>query len=342
MSGKNRSNPDAQEEAGQKQRKRMGVPNPHDTLFRALMSDPVHVQALLRDHLPNEIAGKLADTLPKIEDGTFIDEDRRSTQSDLLVTVKTVSGGSAFAYFLVEHKAYPDPGAVLQLIGYMVQIWQRHAQGKAERLRNLPPIIPMVFYTGQGRWTVPESLAEMIASDDPELVFLPGEGFIFRWLTEMAPEALSRNPVVQAGLLTVTQRALEFLEIVSEALAGNPVLQKQIIGYIFQTNAELTFSELQAYLTDAGAHEMEGLLGTIAETLIAEGKAKGRAEGKAEGIAEGEAKGEAKSLTRLLERRFGPLPRSVKDRIASADLDQLDTWIDRVLDARSLDAVFGD
>ena len=136
--------------------------------------------------------------------------------------------------------------------------------------------------------------------------------------------------MVQTGLLTVTQRALEFLEIVSEALAGNPALQKQMIEYIFQTNGEMTFSEFQAYLTDAGAHEMEGLLGTIAETLIAEGKAKGIAEG------------EAKSLTHLLERRFGPLSRSVKDRIASADLDQLDTWIDRVLDAKSLDAVFRD
>ena len=53
-------------------------------------------------------------------------------------------------------------------------------------------------------------------------------------------------------------------------------------------------------------------------------------------------KGEAKSLTRLLERRFGPLSRSVKDRIASADLDQFDMWTDQILDARSLDAVFGD
>ena len=50
-------------------------------------------------------------------------------------------------------------------------------------------------------------------------------------------------------------------------------------------------------------------------------------------LAKGRAEGEAKSLTRLLERRFGPLPAAVRSRIDVADLNQLDAWIDRVLDA---------
>ena len=64
------------------------------------------------------------------------------------------------------------------------------------------------------------------------------------------------------------------------------------------------------------------------------------AEGRAEGEEHGIAKGEAKSLSRLLERRFGPLPAAVKARIRKANLAQLDAWIDRVLDAKSLNAVF--
>ena len=60
----------------------------------------------------------------------------------------------------------------------------------------------------------------------------------------------------------------------------------------------------------------------------------------AEGEEHGIAKGEAKSLSRLLERRFGPLPAAVKARIRKANLAQLDAWVDRVLDAKSLNAVF--
>ncbi len=72
----------------------------------------------------------------------------------------------------------------------------------------------------------------------------------------------------------------------------------------------------------AGASQMEELMGTVAETLRAEG--------------------EVRFLVRLLESRFGPLPREFRNRIAGADAAQLDGWFDRGLGAGTLDAVFGD
>jgi len=77
---------------------------------------------------------------------------------------------------------------------------------------------------------------------------------------------------------------------------------------------------------------------TIADMLKDEGRAKGLAEGRVKGLAEGEGK----SLMRLLERRFGTLSPDVRERIAAANLDQLDRWLDLALDADSLGAVFGD
>ena len=103
--------------------------------------------------------------------------------------------------------------------------------------------------------------------------------------------------------------------------------------YIRDTVAGAALDELEEKLAGARAGQTEGIVGTIMEKLRAEGEAKGEARGL--------AKGEAKSLTRLLERRFGPLPAAVKARVDGADLDQLDVWIDRVLDAKNLNAVFG-
>ena len=71
------------------------------------------------------------------------------------------------------------------------------------------------------------------------------------------------------------------------------------------------------------------------------GEAKGLAAGKAEGLAAGEALGKADTLRTFLIRRFGPLPADVRARIDAADLDQLDAWLDRLLDAPTLEAVFG-
>jgi hypothetical protein len=44
-------------------------------------------------------------------------------------------------------------------------------------------------------------------------------------------------------------------------------------------------------------------------------------------------------LTRLLVKRFGPLPPDAQARIATADLHQLQAWAEAALDARTLDDV---
>ncbi|MGZ8218937.1 DUF4351 domain-containing protein [Methylomagnum sp.] len=55
-----------------------------------------------------------------------------------------------------------------------------------------------------------------------------------------------------------------------------------------------------------------------------------------EGRSEGRSEGEALMLLRQLERKFRPLPDSVRQRILSADADTLLVWGERVLDAKTL------
>jgi len=63
-------------------------------------------------------------------------------------------------------------------------------------------------------------------------------------------------------------------------------------------------------------------------------------QGRIEGEVRGRVEGEARVLLRLAERRFGPLPADVRDRIMTADSPILGTWLDRLMDAPTLDAVF--
>jgi hypothetical protein len=62
--------------------------------------------------------------------------------------------------------------------------------------------------------------------------------------------------------------------------------------------------------------------------------------GLAEGEVKGEVKGEAKLLTRLLEHRFGVIPAALRQRIFDADVDSIDAWAKRILDASSLESIF--
>lgn len=71
---------------------------------------------------------------------------------------------------------------------------------------------------------------------------------------------------------------------------------------------------------------------------------KGALEGREEGLVAGEHQGRraeaVRFLVRLLTKRFGPLSGSLHEWIASADLDTLEQWGDRVLDVGSLEELF--
>ena len=72
----------------------------------------------------------------------------------------------------------------------------------------------------------------------------------------------------------------------------------------------------------------------------AQGQAEERAQGQAEGRAQGQAEGRAEICSRLLARKFGPLPQDVQQRIYGATPEQLLTWSERILDALTLEDVF--
>ena len=58
------------------------------------------------------------------------------------------------------------------------------------------------------------------------------------------------------------------------------------------------------------------------------------------GKTEGRTEGEAKMLIRILQKRFGVLPESIRQRILAANLSEIDSWGDRVCHATDLQSVF--
>ena len=59
------------------------------------------------------------------------------------------------------------------------------------------------------------------------------------------------------------------------------------------------------------------------------------------GMEKGIGKGQARLLKLLIQQRFGPLPEAVDARLQTAAPEQLDAWALQVLDAASLEEVFG-
>ncbi|MCB1810662.1 MAG: hypothetical protein KDK04_02915 [Candidatus Competibacteraceae bacterium] len=60
-----------------------------------------------------------------------------------------------------------------------------------------------------------------------------------------------------------------------------------------------------------------------------------------QGIARGLETHARVTLQRLLTQRFGTLPTAIEQRIEHAQQTQLDTWLDQVIAAPSLESIFG-
>ena len=59
-----------------------------------------------------------------------------------------------------------------------------------------------------------------------------------------------------------------------------------------------------------------------------------------EGLRQGLQQEASVLLKKLLNRRFGDLPAWVEERLANASREELEYWVERVLEARRLEEVF--
>ena len=304
------------------------VHNPHDKFFRALLEDPERAKDFLLSHLPADIRKLLSDALPVLEDGILLDETLRHECTDLLFRVELTTGEAAFLFILLEHKSRSEPQALLQLAGYMVQIWKRYAQGSAERLRSLPPIIPIILHHGASRWSEPLTLLDMIDACEDLRPWMPDFSILLIDLGCIPEDQLAQGRELRAGLIAMRLASLgnasrEELAAVLQPLQPGSRLEAQTLAYIVDA-FHIDVAVLQAAVRTARPDHWEMLMETIAETWIKQGKAEGK----------------ASTLIRLLGRRFGPLPDSTRVQIDAASEKELNDWIDAILDAPTLAAVF--
>jgi hypothetical protein len=122
-----------------------------------------------------------------------------------------------------------------------------------------------------------------------------------------------------------------------EAGQGRSDILRALIEYMFRVIDPLYRDELRAKIRTLG-HDTEEIVMTIAEQLHEEGRARGRVEGRVEGRAEGRAA----TLRSLLLLKFQALDEAAEARLQAATPEAVDRYLQRVLFADSLAAVFAD
>ncbi|CAK0770957.1 transposase [Azospirillaceae bacterium] len=315
---------------------------PHDKLFKGLLDQPGAAGALLRERLPPEILELLTDDPPMQEPGEYVDEALRKSYSDRLYSLRLKTGKKLLLYVLIDHKSYPDYGVLLQLLSYIIKIWRRLSAEKTDSFRKLPPILPMVVYHGAAEWKVSLSLRDTINAPDVIKHLQPDFCYELIDLGPIQNEKLSSYPPLRAGLLALKYSHRDgdletvLMQIFTD-VGDERTLFSMLVVYITKVYTDVDSTLLQKVIRKVKPEWEEDMVSIAAREWMAEGKAIGWIAGKAEG----EASGKANMLLRQLRRRFQTLPSHIEERVLKATSDQLDEWSELILDATSLDDIFG-
>lgn len=127
----------------------MEIFNPHDKFFKETFSIRENVIDFLQGTIPEEILKKLDLSTLTLDNNSYIDEELKEHFSDVVYTCFSKSKELTIA-LLFEHKSYPETCPYLQLLRYLLKIWETNIK-QTERLQ---PVIPVILYHGKEVWKV--------------------------------------------------------------------------------------------------------------------------------------------------------------------------------------------
>ena len=325
-----------------------------DRSIRRLLQDPEYVRGLVEIIAP-ELVGLLDFSRGAQQNRSFISDTLRERESDVLLRVpfqETTESEELLIYILIEHQSTVDPTMGFRMLSYMMKIWeeqQQHWQDETASQRRLDPILPIVFYTGDRRWTSPLSLTTIM--DVPEVLarFVPRFDTLFLGVKAADREALTKPGHPLGWLLSVLQEESGEKSAISEAL----VTAVSALRYLDETQVSQVRQALlyfiQLILHRRSAEEHEALIELVKRhsqdesevTIMAQTAAEVLvAQGIEQGIEQGKAQGRQEAILRLLRLRFQNVPETLTNRITSIEsLSDLDTLLEQAITAQSLDEI---
>ncbi|MFO0977706.1 MAG: Rpn family recombination-promoting nuclease/putative transposase [Planctomycetaceae bacterium] len=297
------------------------LPTPHNNFFQFALSDLPNARGLIESQLSTAaIADLKLDTL-QLQNGSFVDPDLREKFSDLLFSVELASppgdAGTeqALVYFLFEHKSQSDRLTVLQVLSYMVRIWEKRIRDG----ESLCPIVPLLVYHGETAWSAARSFAELIPTTAAlgayQIQFQPPLLDLSRLDdAEIRGESVLRNTLrllKYSRSRHLVEILREILDLIGRALPASKFAEWiQAIGvYVMTVNKNIDHEQYKQTLASILPTKFEP--GSLADRLLIQGRD------------EGELIGKIMLLEELLE-----LPRTPKSELLASDLELLQHQVD--------------
>ncbi len=267
----------------------MEVTNPHDKFFKESFSDKMFALDFIQGAFPKDLLEKLDLNSLELDNNSYIDEELKEFFSDIVYNCNYAESKVKVA-LLFEHKSYLPDYPFLQLLKYMIKIWDTDIKQK----EKLTPVIPVIFYHGTEKWEY-KKIFEYFENIDSILHnFIPDFNYILTDLSNYSNEQLKNelfhNELLKVSLLIMKnifdekklKKNLEdFIKLGKfyyEEERGLRFLES-LIRYIYNNveniGADEVIDTVKKISTVGGEQSM-----TVAMKLREEGKIEGKIEGE--------------------------------------------------------------
>jgi len=220
----------------------------------------------------------------ELDKTSYVDEELKESFSDLVYNCKYNQKTKIKISILIEHKSYAPDYPHIQLLKYLLKIWESNIKQK----QNLIPVIPLIFYHGKEKWKLRSFYDSFIGIDREIEPFLPSFKYLLTDLSLFSDteiENLYNAITVQISLLLMKRifdedkikrdlfTIFSGLEQIVETERGEKFLIS-IFSYIYH-NTEIKSGELNRAIT-----KISNLGGQIAMTTATKLRQEGMLQGE--------------------------------------------------------------
>ena len=342
----------------------------HDNSYKYLFSHARMVEDLLKGFVKEQWVKELVfDTLEKVN-GSYVSDDLRDRADDIVWRLRWGKDW-LYVYILLEFQSTVDSWMAVRIMTYVGLLYQDLIRtGQLTIDKMLPPVLPVVLYNGDGKWTAATDISELIREIPGGLSrYRPSLQYLLLAERDYGDEELKElnNLVAALFRLENSRNPQQLLEVVVNLLQWLSSPQQDSLRRAFTVwFARVLFPTRFDDENKPIIEELDEVKNMLAERVkewnreslerglrrgrqegrqegIQEGQQKGRQEGRQEGIQEGRQEGRQEGaqqvLQRLLVKKFGTLPPQILLKMSQADETQLLQWSERILSSETLEDV---
>ena len=139
----------------------------HDNFFARCMANKTIAREFFESYLPKDVLKVVNLSSLRLEKSDFADKTLGKGISDVLYSVEW---GKKRGYLglLVEHQSQPDKLMTFRIMKYILRICDLYISQNSKKPLPLPPILPLVVYTGKTAYTAARSFYDLFS--EPEII----------------------------------------------------------------------------------------------------------------------------------------------------------------------------